>query len=146
MQSPELRQLLRLEIVQPAALHAVQQLGQAQPLLSPAIEAAPWALIHWTLPSRLWYITGGDTDKHFRPRCPPMPDETSLSIPEPEGFHEIAKTVLQAVGDLSSGISRLAGETIAAAVKDAYVTGYRDGYRDALRRATHPATPVTVEE
>lgn len=75
-----------------------------------------------------------------------MPDETSLSIPEPEGFHEIAKTVLQAVGDLSSGISRLAGETIAAAVKDAYVTGYRDGYRDALRRATHPATPVTVEE
>lgn len=67
-----------------------------------------------------------------------MPDQTSLSIPEPEGFHEIAKTIIQAVGDLSTGVSRLATETIAAAVRNAYVTGYRDGYRDALRKAGAP--------
>ncbi len=73
-----------------------------------------------------------------------MPEEKSLSIPEPEGFHEIAKTVLQAVGDLSTGVGRLASETIAAAVKDAYVTGYRDGYREALRRATLAQTVATA--
>ncbi len=65
-----------------------------------------------------------------------MPEQTSLSIPEPEGFHEIAKTVLKAVRDLSSGIGTIASDTIAAAVKDAYLTGYNDGYRDAVRRAT----------
>ncbi len=67
-----------------------------------------------------------------------MPEQTSLKIPEPEGFHEIAKTVLRAVKDLSSGVGALASETIAAAVKDAYLTGYNDGYRDAIRRAALP--------
>jgi hypothetical protein len=75
-----------------------------------------------------------------------MPDQTSLSLPEPEGFHEIAKTVLQAVGDLSTGVNRLATETIAAAVRNAYVTGYRDGYREALRKATQPPVAATAEE
>jgi len=71
-----------------------------------------------------------------------MPDETSLQLPEQDGFHEIAKTVLQAVGDLSSGVSRLASDTIVAAVKEAYITGYRDGYRAALRRAGTVDTPA----
>jgi len=64
-----------------------------------------------------------------------MPDEVSLQLQEPDGFHDIAKTVLQAVGDLSSEVSRIASDTIVAAVKQAYITGYRDGYRTALRRA-----------
>lgn len=67
-----------------------------------------------------------------------MPDQTSLTLPESPGFHEVAKTVLKAVGDISSGVSRVVSDTIVAAVKDAYMTGYRDGYRDALRRASAP--------
>lgn len=70
-----------------------------------------------------------------------MADETSLSIPEPEGFHHIARTVMQAVGDVSAGVGRVAADIIVAAVKDAYVTGYRDGFRDAARRAALAVQP-----
>ena len=75
-----------------------------------------------------------------------MPDQTSLTLPEPSGFHEVAKTVLKAVGDISSGVSRVASDTIVAAVKEAYMTGYRDGYRDALRRAGSALDGVPAQQ
>ncbi|MBD3177665.1 MAG: hypothetical protein GF320_21035 [Armatimonadia bacterium] len=75
-----------------------------------------------------------------------MPEETSLTLPESSGFHEVAKTVLKAVGDISSGVNRVASDTIVAAVKEAYMTGYKDGYRDALRRAGVPESEASAED
>jgi len=43
-------------------------------------------------------------------------------------------------------VSRVASDTIVAAVKEAYMTGYRDGYRDALRRAGSALDGVTAQE
>jgi hypothetical protein len=68
-----------------------------------------------------------------------VPDETSLTVAEPEGFKDLAKTVLKSMGDLSKGIHQAAADVIVAAVREAYMTGYNDGYRDALRRIYLPA-------